>query len=106
MEEPTEWPYDSTWDVHDVTYVAGEEGAPASLVLTVARGTVRHRLTFRGVENLRFEPRGSNFPYALQVSSVADRQLENLRYKATTRHEFSTLEFYCADAEATLIDNQ
>lgn len=106
MEDPTEWPYNGTWAVKEVTYVSGDGAASASLVLTVVRGLERHRLTFSGVKELRFAPVGSNFPYGLRLFSIAERQLEKLRYKATTGQEPSTLEFYCQDAVAVPLDTE
>jgi len=72
-------------------------GHAQSLVLELLKGEQTVALTFTGLRQLRLADLHPGSHCLLEVSSVAQDQLEGIRYRVFNTEQDLTLAFYCAN---------
>jgi hypothetical protein len=70
-----------------------------SLTLELLKGEQTVSLTFTGLRQLRLADLGPGKSCLLTISSVAQDQLEGIRYRVFNGEQDLTLSFFCSDFE-------
>jgi hypothetical protein len=83
--------------IHQIVPQLGD--AQQALTLELLRGEQTVTLAFTGLRQLRLANLHPGSLCGLNISSVADAQMEGLRYRVSNAEQDLTLDFYCADFE-------